>query len=47
MFSMPRERERDRKGHGMALTSIELANQPDLAPARDRGQRAKVRGRVG
>ena len=50
-MSMPREREReiDRKGQGMASTSMELVDQPDLAPVRDRGQQqwAKVRGRVG
>ena len=42
-----RERERDRKGQGTASTSMELADWPDLAPARDKGQWAEVRGRVG
>ena len=43
------ERERDRKGQGTASTSMELADRPNLAPARDKGQwqRAEVRGRVG
>ena len=33
------ERERDWKGQGTVSTSIKLADWPDLAPMRDRGQR--------
>ena len=32
-----RERDRDWKGQGIASTSMELTNRPDLAPTRDRG----------
>ena len=41
----------DRKGQDMASMSMELADQPNLASVRDRGQRqrqwAEVRERVG
>ena len=40
---MPRERERERdwKGQARASTSMELVDWPDLASARDRGQRQR------
>ena len=50
VLSTPRDRERERS-EGMALTTTiygarRLANWPDLALARDRGQWAEARGRV-
>ena len=46
-----RERERERGTEGTASTATvygarRLVDRPDLAPARDRGQQAEVRGRV-
>ena len=41
LLSTLRERERERKGQGTASTSMELTDWPNLAPARDRGQRQR------
>ena len=41
------EREIGRAGHGVNVYGVcRLINRPDLAPVKDRGQWAEVRGRV-